>query len=319
MHNMLIRPTQQELETDFHDGADYNIFNAGEFHAAKNIPGISSDTSVALDFGTRTMVILGTQYAGEMKKGVFTIMNYLMPKQGLLPLHSSCNEGKSGDVTLFFGLSGTGKTALSADPHRKLIGDDEHVWGENGVFNIEGGCYAKCVGLTEEKEPDIYRAIKFGAVLENVNFYPNSKNTNYFDTSITENTRCSYPLEFIDNAKIPAIGGHPKNIIFLTCDAYGVLPPISKLTEAQAMYHFLSGYTSKIAGTEQGIKEPQASFSSCFGEAFLPFHPNRYALLLADKIKKHGSHVWLLNTGWSGGRYGVGKVPYYSNIENQHF
>jgi phosphoenolpyruvate carboxykinase (ATP) len=172
-----------------------------------------------------------------------------MPKQGLLPLHSSCNEGKDGDVTLFFGLSGTGKTALSADPHRKLIGDDEHVWGDNGVFNIEGGCYAKCVGLTEEKEPDIYRAIRFGSVLENVGFYPNTKDVNYFDTSITENTRCSYPLEFIDNAKIPAIGGHPKNIIFLTCDAYGVLPPISKLTEAQAMYHFLSGYTSKIAGT----------------------------------------------------------------------
>lgn len=200
------------------------------------------------------MIILGTQYAGEMKKGVFTIMNYLMPKQGLLPLHSSCNEGKDGDVTLFFGLSGTGKTALSADPHRKLIGDDEHVWGDDGVFNIEGGCYAKCVGLTEEKEPDIYRAIRFGSVLENVNFYPNTRNVNYFDTSITENTRCSYPLEFIDNAKIPAIGGHPKNIIFLTCDAYGVLPPISKLTEPQAMYHFLSGYTSKIAGTEQGIK-----------------------------------------------------------------
>lgn len=185
MHNMLIRPTQTELETDFHDGADYNIFNAGEFHAAKNIPGISSDTSVALDFGTRTMVILGTQYAGEMKKGVFTIMNYLMPKQGLLPLHSSCNEGVNGDVTLFFGLSGTGKTALSADPQRKLIGDDEHVWGDDGVFNIEGGCYAKCVGLTEEKEPDIYRAIRFGSVLENVNFYPGTKNVNYFDTSIT--------------------------------------------------------------------------------------------------------------------------------------
>jgi len=200
-----------------------------------------------------------------MKKGVFTIMNYLMPKQGNLPLHSSCNEGKEGDVTLFFGLSGTGKTALSADPHRKLIGDDEHVWGDNGVFNIEGGCYAKAVGLTFEKEPDIYQAIKFGTVLENVGFYGKSRDVNYFDTEITENTRASYPLEYIENAKIPAVGGHPKNIIFLTCDAYGVLPPISKLTEEQAMYHFLSGYTSKIAGTEQGIKEPVASFSSCFG------------------------------------------------------
>ena len=235
-------------------------------------------------------------------------MNYLMPKQGHLPLHSSCNVGPKGDVCLFFGLSGTGKTALSAVGNRRLIGDDEHVWTNKGVWNIQGGCYAKCVGLTPEKEPQIYSSIRFGTVLENIGFKKGTRDVNYNDTSITENTRASYPLEYIPNAQIPAICGHPNNIIFLTCDAFSVLPPVSKLTPEQAIYHFYSGYTAKIAGTEQGIKEPTPTFSACFGEAFLPLKPSAYADLLLEKIKKHNVNVWLVNTGWTGGRYGVGKV-----------
>jgi phosphoenolpyruvate carboxykinase (ATP) len=308
MTNMLIRPTQQELDRDFADGADYYIFNAGEFAANKNIPDVVNETAVSLNFELGKMVILGSQYAGEMKKGVFTIMNYLMPKKGHLPLHSSCNVGKNGDVCLFFGLSGTGKTALSAVGDRELIGDDEHVWTNNGVFNIEGGCYAKCVGLSPEKEPEIYNAIKFGTVLENVGLDEHTREVNYNDISITENTRASYPLEYIPNAKIPAVTGHPNNIIFLTCDAFSVLPPVSKLTPEQAIYHFYSGYTAKIAGTEQGVKEPTPTFSACFGEAFLPLKPQAYADLLLSKINQHGTNVWLVNTGWTGGRYGYGKV-----------
>lgn len=308
MHNMLVRPTMQELQEEFAEGADYYIFNAGEFQANKHIPGVIGSEAISLNLQQRKMVILGSQYAGEMKKGVFTIMNYLMPKKGHLPLHSSCNVGKSGDVALFFGLSGTGKTALSAEGDRLLIGDDEHVWTERGVFNIEGGCYAKCVNLSKEKEPEIYNAIRFGSVLENVTLKKTTREVNYFDTSITENTRVSYPLEHIDNALIPAVSGHPKNIIFLTCDAFSVLPPVSKLTTAQALYHFFSGYTAKIAGTEVGIKEPVPTFSACFGEAFMPFKPQVYADLLAKKIEEHGTHVWLVNTGWTGGKYGVGKV-----------
>lgn len=284
MTNMLVKPTQKELTEDFADGADYYIFNAGEFKANKMIPDVGSDTCVALNFAQRKMVILGTQYAGEMKKGVFSIMNYLMPKKGHLPLHSSCNVGKNGDVCLFFGLSGTGKTALSAVGDRFLIGDDEHVWTDKGVFNMEGGCYAKCVGLSKDKEPEIYGAVKFGTVLENVVTNPITKEVNYFDTSLTENTRACYPLEFIDNVQIPAVTGHPKNIVFLTCDAFSVLPPISKLTPEQAMYHFYSGYTSKVAGTEQGIKEPTPTFSACFGEAFMPMSPQVYADLLFQKV-----------------------------------
>jgi phosphoenolpyruvate carboxykinase (ATP) len=308
MTNMLIRPTQAELDRDFAGGADYYIFNAGEFRANKHIPDVVNDTAVSLNFELGKMVILGSQYAGEMKKGVFTIMNYLMPKKGHLPLHSSCNVGKNGDVCLFFGLSGTGKTALSAVGDRELIGDDEHVWSHKGVFNIEGGCYAKCIGLTPEKEPEIYNAIKFGTVLENVGLDDHTREVNFNDISITENTRASYPLEFIPNAKLPAVTGHPKNIIFLTCDAFSVLPPVSKLTPEQAIYHFYSGYTAKIAGTEQGVKEPTPTFSACFGEAFLPLKPQVYADLLLDKINKHGTNVWLVNTGWTGGRYGYGKV-----------
>lgn len=308
MRNMLIVPTPEEIAKDFSEEIDYHIFNAGEFPATTKIKGVTSDTSVSLNFSERKVVILGSQYAGEMKKGVFTIMHYLMPKRGILSLHASANEGENGDVTLLFGLSGTGKTTLSADPKRKLIGDDEHCWSPTGVFNIEGGCYAKVIGLKKEKEPEIYNAIRFGSVLENVEFYDyHTREVNYYDTSITENTRVSYPLEFIPGAKIPAIGNHPKNIIFLTCDAFGVLPPVSKLTHEQAMYHFISGYTAKVAGTEVGIKEPQMTFSACFGEAFLPLHPVQYAEMLAEKMKKHSAHAWLINTGWSGGKYGVGK------------
>ena len=308
MTNMLIRPTQAELDRDFQDGADYYIFNAGEFRASKHIPQVVNDVAVSLNFEQGKMVILGSQYAGEMKKGVFTIMNYLMPKKGHLPLHSSCNVGKNGDVCLFFGLSGTGKTALSAVGDRNLIGDDEHVWTDKGVFNIEGGCYAKCIGLTPEKEPEIFNAIRFGTVLENVGLDSHTRKVNFNDISITENTRASYPLEFIPNAQLPAVCGHPKNIVFLTCDAFSVLPPVSKLTPEQAIYHFYSGYTAKIAGTEQGVKEPTPTFSSCFGEAFLPLKPQVYADLLFEKIHKHGVNVWLVNTGWTGGRYGIGKV-----------
>ncbi|PIA17107.1 ATP-utilizing phosphoenolpyruvate carboxykinase [Coemansia reversa NRRL 1564] len=305
MNNMLIRPTQQEL-ADFGE-PDFTIFNAGQFPADCEIKGISSPTSVAISFERRQMVILGTEYAGEMKKGVFTVMHYLMPKAGVLSLHSSCNEGPDGDVSLFFGLSGTGKTTLSANPQRPLIGDDEHVWTESGVFNIEGGCYAKTVDLSVEKEPEIFNAIRFGSVLENVIFDQNTHTVDYTDKSITENTRCAYPIEYIPNAKIPCVGGNPKNIVLLTCDAFGVLPPVAKLTPAQAMYHFISGYTAKIAGTEEGVTEPEATFSACFGQPFLVWHPVKYAQMLAQKMQEHNANVWLVNTGWTGGAYGIGK------------
>lgn len=306
MNNMLIRPTVEELANDF-DNVDFHILNAGEFPADKNAPGVGSSTSVNVNLKDRMMVILGTQYAGEMKKGVFGVCHYFMPKQGVVSLHASANEGPKGDTTLLFGLSGTGKTTLSADPTRRLIGDDEHCWSDSGIFNIEGGCYAKCINLSQETEPEIFNAIKFGSVLENVGFYPGTRDVNYADISLTENTRVSYPLEYIPNVKIPAIGGHPKNVIFLTCDAYGVLPPVSRLTPEQTMYHFMSGYTAKVAGTEIGIVEPQPTFSACFGEAFLPLHPSLYAKMLAEKLVKHGANCWLINTGWSGGKYGVGK------------
>ncbi|KAF0979924.1 hypothetical protein FDP41_001077 [Naegleria fowleri] len=302
MRNMLIRPTPQEL-MDFGE-PDYIIYNAGEFPANRYTKGMTSPCSISINFKRREMVILGSQYAGEMKKGVFTIMHYLMPKQGVLSLHSSCNEGKDGTVSLFFGLSGTGKTTLSADPNRYLIGDDEHVWTEEGVFNIEGGCYAKCIGLKRETEPEIYDALHFGSVLENVVMDEVTRQVEYESSEITENTRACYPLEFIPNAKIPAITGHPNNIILLTCDAFGVLPPVSKLTIPQTMYHFISGYTAKVAGTEVGVTEPQATFSACFGEPFLVLHPTRYAEMLADKLKKHSCTAWLVNTGWVGGSAG---------------
>jgi phosphoenolpyruvate carboxykinase (ATP) len=305
MHNMLIRPTRAELAQ--FGKPDFVVFNAGVAKADQSIEGVGSETCVALNFEDEEFVIIGTQYAGEMKKGAFTIMNYLMPGRGVLSMHCSANEGAGGDVSLFFGLSGTGKTTLSADPRRKLIGDDEHCWSDAGISNMEGGCYAKCIHLSAEKEPEIHAAIRFGAVLENVVYDEDSREVDYDDASLTENTRAAYPIEFIPNAKVPCVGGHPKNIILLTCDAFGVLPPVSRLTPEQAMYHFISGYTAKVAGTEVGVSEPQATFSACFGAAFLVWHPAKYAELLAEKIRRHNSHVWLVNTGWSGGPFGVGK------------
>jgi phosphoenolpyruvate carboxykinase (ATP) len=304
MYNMLIRPTQAELE-NFGE-PDYVVFNAGQFPANRYTTGMTSKTSIDLSFEQQEIVILGTEYAGEMKKGIFTVMNYIMPKKDVLSMHCSANEGDEGDVSLFFGLSGTGKTTLSADPRRKLIGDDEHCWTNQGVFNIEGGCYAKAIDLSPKSEPEIYAAIKFGTVLENVVYDSYTHAVDYGDTSITQNTRASYPIEFIDNAKIPCVGGHPKNIILLTCDAFGVLPPVSRLTPAQAMYHFISGYTAKVAGTEMGVTEPQATFSACFGAAFMVWHPSKYAELLAEKMETHGATAWLVNTGWTGGPHGVG-------------
>lgn len=307
MHNMLIRPTQEELE---HFGEpDFIIYNAGQFPANRFTAGMTSTTSVEVNFKRHEMVILGTEYAGEMKKGIFSVMHYLMPvKYNQLSLHSSANEGPDGDVSLFFGLSGTGKTTLSADPKRALIGDDEHVWSDEGVFNIEGGCYAKCIGLSASKEPEIFNAVRFGAVLENVVYDKNTREVDYDDAIITENTRCSYPIEFIPNAKIPCMANTPpKNIIFLTCDAYGVLPPVSKLDANQAQYHFISGYTSKTPGTEDGIQEPSPTFSTCYGQPFIVLHPRVYAKMLAERMEKHKADVWLVNTGWAGGKFGVGQ------------
>lgn len=304
MHNMLIRPSQEEL-ANFGD-PDFTVYNGGHFPANRYTTGMTSKTSVDLSFEHKEIIILGTDYAGEMKKGVFTVMNYVLPKMGIISMHCSANEGDDGDVSLFFGLSGTGKTTLSADARRKLIGDDEHYWTDDGIFNIEGGCYAKAIHLTEESEPEIYRAIRFGTVLENVVYDEQTREVDYDNTDITQNTRASYPIEYIDNAKIPCVGGHPNHVILLTCDAFGVLPPVSKLTSAQAMYHFISGYTAKVAGTEMGVTEPQATFSACFGAAFMVWHPSKYAELLAERMEKHGSSAWLVNTGWSGGGYGVG-------------
>lgn len=304
MWNMLIRPTKEELES--FGEPDYVVFNAGQFPANRHTAGMTSKTSVDVSFERGEIVILGTQYAGEMKKGIFSVMNYIMPEKDILSMHCSANEGDDGNVSLFFGLSGTGKTTLSADEHRNLIGDDEHCWTDTGVNNIEGGCYAKAIDLSEEKEPEIYRAIKFGTVLENVVYDDRTHEVDYHNVSITQNTRASYPIEYIPNAKIPCIGGHPNNVILLTCDAFGVLPPVSKLTPEQAMYHFISGYTAKVAGTEMGVTEPEATFSACFGAAFMVWHPSKYAELLAAKMEKHGSAAWLVNTGWTGGGHGVG-------------
>ncbi|MGL4943571.1 MAG: phosphoenolpyruvate carboxykinase (ATP) [Thermoguttaceae bacterium] len=305
MRNMLVRPTAEELK-NFGE-PDFVVFNGGETPAVVTPPHIPNTTCVALSFERKEFVILGTQYAGEMKKGVFTIMNYLMPKKGMVSMHCSANEGEDGDVSLFFGLSGTGKTTLSTEPHRKLVGDDEHFWTDEGIVNIEGGCYAKCINLSPESEPEIYNAIRFGTVLENVVYDADTREVDFADMSITENTRSSYPIEFIPNIKMPCVGTHPKNIVFLSCDAFGVLPPVARLTPEQAMYHFMSGYTAKVAGTEMGVTEPQATFSACFGAAFLVWHPAKYAEILAAQMKKHGATAWLVNTGWSGGKYGVGK------------
>ena len=305
MHTMLIRPTRSELES--FGEPDYVILNAGQFPANRHTPGMTSKTSIDLSIEDREMVILGTEYAGEMKKGVFTIMNYLMPKRGVLSMHCSATADRhTGRSSVLFGLSGTGKTTLSADPTRLLIGDDEHCWSDDGVFNIEGGCYAKAIDLTPESEPDIFQAIRFGAVLENVVVDDVDRHVDFHDARITQNTRGAYPIEFIRNAKLPCVAGHPTDIIFLTCDAFGVLPPVSRLSPAHAMYHFISGYTAKVAGTEMGVTEPQATFSPCFGGPFLVWHPGKYAELLANKMREHRTNVWLVNTGWSGGGHGVG-------------
>ena len=305
MHNMLIRPSADQLAS--FGEPDYVIYNAGGFPANRHTAGMTSTTSVDLSFARREFVILGTDYAGEMKKGVFTIMNYLMPKQGILSMHCSATQARDGgDSSVLFGLSGTGKTTLSADPKRLLIGDDEHCWTDNGIFNIEGGCYAKVIKLSKEQEPDIWNALSFGAVLENVVYESTSHLVDYDNTSITENTRGSYILDTIPNAKLPAVATHPRNVIFLTADAFGVLPPVSKLTPGQAMYHYISGYTAKVAGTEVGVKDPEPTFSPCFGGPFLVWHPTKYAEMLADKLRKHNAQTWLVNTGWSGGPYGVG-------------
>jgi len=311
MRNMLVDPTAEELASGFLP--DMIIFNAGGFPANRYTEGMTSSCSVGLHLGRYSkrfghrwaeMVILGTQYAGEMKKGILTLMMYQMPLQNQLCLHSSANEDAEGNVTVFFGLSGTGKTTLSADPRRKLIGDDEHVWTDTGVFNVEGGCYAKCIALSEEHEPDIFRAIRFGSVVENVVFDAETRAIDYDDISITENTRCAYPLEYIANAKLPALGGHPNHVILLTCDGYGVLPPVSRLNMEQVIYHFISGYTSKMAGTEEGITKPVAAFSACYGEPFLVWHPVKYATMLAERLQRHKATAWLLNTGWVGGAKG---------------
>jgi phosphoenolpyruvate carboxykinase (ATP) len=304
MHDMLIRPTEEELEN--YGDPDWVIYNAGTFPCNRFTGAMSSSTSIDLCFERKEFLILGTQYAGEMKKGIFSVMHYLMPPKGVLSLHSSANldlYGKS--LCLYFGLSGTGKTTLSADPDRILIGDDEHCWSSDGIFNIEGGCYAKCIGLDKKKEPEIWGALRFGALLENVVMDNSTRKVDFDDSSLTENTRMAYPLTFLENVKLPALTPeHPKNIIFLTCDAFGVFPLISRLTSKQAIYHFLSGYTAKIPGTEIGVKEPILTFSACFGEAFLIRHPMVYGNMLGELIEKHQTKVWLLNTGWIGGSYG---------------
>jgi phosphoenolpyruvate carboxykinase (ATP) len=303
-YNMFLRPSEEELAR-IHP--DFTVLHAPAMQADPERHGTRSATFVVLDFGNREVLIGGTQYAGEIKKSIFSVLNFLLPAQGLLPMHCSANVGAEGDVALFFGLSGTGKTTLSADPNRGLIGDDEHGWGPHGVFNFEGGCYAKVINLSPEAEPEIYQATQmFGTILENVVLNGGQREIAFSDGKITENTRASYPIHYIPNAVVPGKGGHPKNVVFLTCDAFGVLPPIARLTAEQAMYHFLSGYTAKVAGTERGVTEPKAAFSTCFGAPFLPRHPAEYATMLGEKLETHGAKVWLVNTGWSGGGYGTG-------------
>ena len=304
-HNMFIRPTAVQL-ADFNP--EWQIIHAPNFKANPAIDGTLAENFSIISFAEKTILIGGSAYTGEIKKGIFTVLNLILPHfSNVLSMHCSANVGMAGDVALFFGLSGTGKTTLSADPKRKLIGDDEHGWTNDSVFNFEGGCYAKTINLSAANEPDIFNAIKFGALLENQVFFEGINKVDYDNASITENTRVSYPIEHIHNIVTPSVATAPKNIFFLTCDAYGVLPPISKLTAAQAMYQFISGYTAKIAGTEEGIKSPKATFSSCFGAPFMPLHPGVYAKLLGEKIESNQCQVWLINTGWSGGAYGTGE------------
>lgn len=310
VHQLFVRPTEAELAAHT---PEFTVYALPGLKADPAADGTRSETFIALSFEKKVVLIGGTEYAGEMKKSIFSVLNYMLPFQGVMPMHCSANVGEQGDVALFFGLSGTGKTTLSADPHRRLIGDDEHGWSNDGVFNFEGGCYAKCSNLSQEKEPQIWNAIKHGTVLENVVMNPETGIVNYDDVGLTENTRAAYPIDAIPGAVIPGVAGHPNVIVFLTADAFGVLPPISKLTKEQALYHFLSGYTSKLAGTERGVTEPEATFSTCFGAPFLPLSPAVYANMLGEKIEKHNARIYLVNTGWSGGPYGVGKrmnLPY---------
>lgn len=304
-NDLFLRPTEEEIKGFQHE---WLILQAPEFEANPQEDGVRQGNFTIVNFTKKVILIGGSAYTGEMKKGIFGVLNFILPHDhNVLSMHCSANEGKDGDVALFFGLSGTGKTTLSADPDRALIGDDEHGWADGSVFNFEGGCYAKVIDLSAEKEPQIFKAIKPGALLENIVFKKDSNEVDYTDGSITENTRAAYPIHHIENAKEPSMGGDPKNIFFLTCDAFGILPPISKLTKAQAMYHFISGYTAKVAGTEVGVTQPQTTFSACFGRVFLPLHPTKYAELLGKKLEEHPDvNVWLINTGWSGGSYGVG-------------
>lgn len=301
--NMFVRPSIDELANHV---PEFTVLAAPTLHADPETDGTKTKTFIGVNLKKKLIIILGTMYSGEVKKGIFGVMNYLLPKRGVMPMHCSANIGDEGSA-VFFGLSGTGKTTLSADASRTLIGDDEHGWSDDGIFNMEGGCYAKTINLNAENEPEIYATTqRFGTILENVPLSHETREPDFDDVQFTQNTRCSYPISYIPNASDTGIGEHPKNVIFLTADAFGVLPPISKLTPEQAMYHFISGYTAKVAGTERGVTEPQATFSACFGAPFMPLHPTVYAEMLAEKIKQHGSNVWLINTGWSGGVYGVG-------------
>lgn len=303
-YNMFLRPTEEELDNF---KTDWYVISAPGLKLDPKECGTRQGNAAVVSFKHKMILIAGSGYTGETKKGIFTILNYILPhEKNVLSMHCSANMGDDGDTAIFFGLSGTGKTTLSADPNRKLIGDDEHAWTADNIFNFEGGCYAKTINLTEDKEPEIYNAIKPGALVENVTFFPGTNKINFDDGSITENTRVSYPLDFISNAQEPSIGGLPKNIFFLTCDAFGVLPPISRLTPGQAMYQFISGYTAKVAGTELGVTEPKPTFSACFGAPFLPLHPGKYAQMLGEKMQQHNVNVWMINTGWTGGPYGIG-------------
>ncbi len=303
--HLFLRPTAEEIASA---PTEWIIVASPSFKADPAVDGTRQHNFTIVNMSRKIILIGGSGYTGEIKKGIFGVLNYILPQEkGVLSMHCSANIGSAGDTAIFFGLSGTGKTTLSADPNRKLIGDDEHGWGENSVFNFEGGCYAKCVNLTEEKEPQIWNAIKSGSLVENVRFFDGSNEVDYDNISVTENTRAAYPIDYIDNIAVPSVGDAPKNIFFLTADAFGVLPPISKLTTGQAMYHFISGYTAKVAGTEAGVTEPQATFSACFGQAFLPLHPTKYAKMLGEKLEANPNvNVWLVNTGWTGGPYGVG-------------
>jgi len=304
-YNMFLRPEEKKLESF---KADWHVISAPGLKLDPKECGTRQHNAAVVSFKHKMILIAGSGYTGETKKGIFTILNYILPhERNVLSMHCSANMGEKGDTAIFFGLSGTGKTTLSADPNRKLIGDDEHGWTDDNIFNFEGGCYAKCINLTEKKEPEIFNAIRPGALVENTSFFPGTNKINFEDASVTENTRVSYPLHFISNAQEPSVGGLPKNIFFLTCDAFGVLPPISKLTPGQAMYQFISGYTAKVAGTEAGVTEPKPTFSACFGAPFLPLHPGKYAQMLGKKMQEHSVNVWMINTGWSGGPYGTGR------------